>query len=510
MQNILQFFKTFPEYIPAAISAGTVVLSALPLYLGLHYLLHRRSLKMPLHLHIGFFGVCGIGAVLAFASVAPQSNVFPPVVFRSGLFLVCLFLAYFLVTLIDTFLIDYYLVRRSHIYISPLLRRIVQYSIFIVFLLIILERVLRFNPFALFAIPTILTAGFALALQDTFKTFIAGLSLSKTLRLGDTIDFQGVMGDVVDINWARTTIRTNGLDYYFIPNTLLQVNSFTNYSYGDPGTGMKLVVGVSYDCAPAKVKKVLQGCFVGLQGLAKEPQPWVQLTEFANSSMTYTLYYAVTSVADRLQIHDQLATRVWTALDRAGMQIPYPQHVLHIQRPKPTEPTEKAPVPEKILSALGHWELAQVFSKEDLEELGRWVHIRTYAAGDIIFKQGEEGDSLFLIMDGFVDIINGTDHQGSVIAVLGNHQVFGEMSLLTGAPRSMTVRAQSRLDVLEIAKSGMQRILMKRPTLSEKLAQVVAERQKAEPMVDSHSGSLSANADMADTLLERIKHFFDL
>jgi CRP-like cAMP-binding protein len=65
------------------------------------------------------------------------------------------------------------------------------------------------------------------------------------------------------------------------------------------------------------------------------------------------------------------------------------------------------------------------------------------------------------------------------VAILGPHEIFGEMSLLTGEPRSATVRAKSSLEVLEIGKSGLQKILAKRPDLSDKLAQLLTQRQSA-------------------------------
>jgi len=103
-------------------------------------------------------------------------------------------------------------------------------SVFTVALLIIFRYVLKFNPLALVAIPTILGAGVALALQDTLKTFIAGLGLAKVIRIGQWIAFQGKEGRVIDINWARTVLETADSDTIFIPNSQLQTQTFLNFT----------------------------------------------------------------------------------------------------------------------------------------------------------------------------------------------------------------------------------------------------------------------------------------
>src|SRR4029077_13564094 len=126
-----------------------------------------------------------------------------------------------IVSLIDVFFVQHYLTNMKHVYISPPLQTVIKLGVFCVALLPILRFVLHFNPLALVAIPTIATAGVALAMQDTLKTFIAGVGLGHIIRLGQWIAFQDKEGRVVDINWARTVIQTAEGNHVFIPNSLL-------------------------------------------------------------------------------------------------------------------------------------------------------------------------------------------------------------------------------------------------------------------------------------------------
>jgi CRP-like cAMP-binding protein len=105
--------------------------------------------------------------------------------------------------------------------------------------------------------------------------------------------------------------------------------------------------------------------------------------------------------------------------------------------------------------------------------------IWSFGKGERIVKQGEFGNSLFLILQGNASVHVRTSDNGQEI-VVGNLQegdFFGEKSLLTGEPRSATVIAETDMEVIEIEKKNLIPILEENPGILEDLSKRLAERQ---------------------------------
>ena len=79
---------------------------------------------------------------------------------------------------------------------------------------------------------------------------------------------------------------------------------------------------------------------------------------------------------------------------------------------------------------------------DDLQRLAEGLHVRLFAPGETILRQGDAGESFFVIHRGHVSVHVGTDGAQQEVARLGAGQFFGEMSLMTGDRRSATVRAR--------------------------------------------------------------------
>jgi small-conductance mechanosensitive channel len=255
---------------------------------------------------------------------SPLASYVPGALITSYLFVTCVWAALGAVSLIDVFFVRHYLIAVKRVYISPPLRAVIKLAVFAVSLLPILSYVLRFNPLALVAIPTIATAALAFAFQDTFKAFIAGIGLGHRIRIGEWISFQDKEGHVLDINWARTTIETADGQRVHIPNSLLQAGIFLHYPGGSPAKARSLKLCVPFDVPPERVKDTLVRCAHDVSGVVKSPTPQAYLVDFGDSGTNYNLMYWIEDLSARVQLQDEVATRVWHALRRDGIAISYP------------------------------------------------------------------------------------------------------------------------------------------------------------------------------------------
>jgi len=137
-------------------------------------------------------------------------------------------------------------------------------------------------------------------------------------------------------------------------------------------------------------------------------------------------------------------------------------------------------------SKIEHLSRVRMFSalnKKELGLIGRVsdeVHVQT---GKVLCREGETGHEFFLILDGQAEVETAGQH----VALLSAGQYFGELSLLTRAPRNATVTAKSDMDVLVLGQREFSAILEEVPALSHKLLAVMAERlREADTQATSH------------------------
>ena len=122
------------------------------------------------------------------------------------------------------------------------------------------------------------------------------------------------------------------------------------------------------------------------------------------------------------------------------------------------------------------------------ESIGR----EHFEAGETIFRQGEIGDRVYVIVEGEVEALR-TDASGSdrVIARLGPGECFGEMALIHDAPRNSSARTATRVNVMTLRRSAFNSLFTYLPALRESFTQMVEQRQAGESST-SRSGETSA------------------
>lgn len=115
----------------------------------------------------------------------------------------------------------------------------------------------------------------------------------------------------------------------------------------------------------------------------------------------------------------------------------------------------------------------------DLVALGKKLSPKTFAAGETIFAQGDEGDAMYLIQEGAVDIVAGSGSQRVTLASLFGGQYFGEMSLLDGAPRSAAALASRPTNVLALERDDFVEFVKGRPEAALSIMHEIGERMRA-------------------------------
>jgi len=135
---------------------------------------------------------------------------------------------------------------------------------------------------------------------------------------------------------------------------------------------------------------------------------------------------------------------------------------------------------EEIASFLNKASIFSSLGEEDLKQLGNLLISKQYPTGEIVIHQGDFGDSIYFICQGEVDIfIRNQEGAESVIGHLKDGDLFGEMALLTGSPRSASVKVTHDALFLMLYKSDFDLFLKEHPNLAIFFSKILAERIQA-------------------------------
>ncbi|MEL6193334.1 MAG: mechanosensitive ion channel domain-containing protein [Bacteroidota bacterium] len=168
-----------------------------------------------------------------------------------------------------------------------------------------------------------------LALQGSLSNFAGGVMILifKPFKIGDLVEAQGVIGVVKSISVFVTELTSPDNKLVIVPNGAMISDSMVNYST-DNQLRVDLTVGVSYDANIQQARDVIMKAMEAHPKVLSSPAPSVSVSELADSSVNLAVRPYAT-VADYWDVYFGVTEDVKNALDAAGIEIPYPQQVVH-------------------------------------------------------------------------------------------------------------------------------------------------------------------------------------
>jgi len=175
----------------------------------------------------------------------------------------------------------------------------------------------------------------ALALQPTLSNIFSGISIvmDKTVRVGDLVYLDAeTKGKILKIGLRSTRIQTFDNELIIIPNSKLADSMIQNVALPEPKSRAVVPFSVSYGNDIDKVKKIILKEIKTLSNVEKDPEPVVRFVEMANSSLNFKAYYFVDSFENRFASIDEANTKIYNALNKNGISIPFPQMDVHVKK----------------------------------------------------------------------------------------------------------------------------------------------------------------------------------
>ena len=384
---------------------------------------------------------------------------------------------------------------------------------FAILSLIVLRMRSDINLASLITTSAVLTVVIGFAAQTTLSSLISGLILQieRPFSIGDWIEYEKYTGRVVGINWKSTRLLTREQVLVYIPNSQITNSSFMNYTRTNRAMIARLLIGLEYGAPPNVVRRVILEVVDAHSRILKAPLPEVRLLEFGDFAITYEIRFWHNSYALEPRIKAEINNQLWYALRRHGINIPFPirdvqfKHIEKRQQAKSQAPEKRR---SDIQCLFAQVSVLSALCEEEQIQLAQRATTADYGEGEYIVRQGEPGDSLYIIQKGSCDVfIKAHGGREKKVAHIEAGDFFGEMSLLTGEVRNATVRAAEDTSVVAIDKLAFSTIITANPSISVQLGEVLTKRQKELAAV---AGSLTTENPSSRHMINRIKAFFGI
>lgn len=219
--------------------------------------------------------------------------------------------------------------------ITPVIR-LLDYSAKAISVMIFLGILLAHFGINLYAFIAALGIGglaLSLALKDTIANFISGIIIliDQPFRVNDRIYVPSVntWADVVEIGLRSTKVLTRDNRTVIFPNGTLTSAEIVNYTYPDPSYRLQIDVGVAYGTDIEKARKVLEDTVKSVEGVFLEKSIDILYNEMGDSAMIFRVRWWIASYKDKRRVIDRVNTAIQNALDKAGIESPYPTQSLY-------------------------------------------------------------------------------------------------------------------------------------------------------------------------------------
>jgi small-conductance mechanosensitive channel/CRP-like cAMP-binding protein len=352
-----------------------------------------------------------------------------------------------------------------------------------------------------------------IALQAVINDVFSGLSLNfdGSYAIGDWLTVysdqfpEPVYGQVQGITWRSTFLVLADGPRVMIPNHLMTSNPVMNHSR--PRGPKRLFVEMPIDSRFPSERAMSILLAEAYRAVREEPfsrvlEPDVLIDRFDAEA----IYLRVRFYADPDLINPTVA--------RSLMAVALHSAALRHRVASPVTQVEIVPSPESFefgareaRNALGHVQIfGDVLNTQQLDTLVAGCKVRTLADHATFIRQGEAGASMFVILEGVARVsVSVAGGESREVAVLTAGDIVGEMSLMTGAPRTATVTSLTSLRVLEVTKDSVEMLLSATPGLLERIGRILAARQLGLTEIASAS---HAKQSVERDILARMSEFF--
>lgn len=321
------------------------------------------------------------------------------------------------------------------------------------------------------------------ALRSLIMDLFIGLTVNfdQPYKIGDfiLINKEKIDGQVIDISWRTTRLKTGENNVLVIPNNMMSSMVITNFSTPSSESEMDMMFTFDFSVPIRDVKRILHSSVVEVintKGFLRHEEPKVRIKGINAMGIEYKVKYWIDAgLIGPGKSKDKVMESIITNLQKSGIAPAYPKTDSYY-----------ATMPSKVvdyrsekgrLSLLGQIDALEQLETEYLEMIASRMVLRFFETGDVLFKEGEPGESMYIVVVGVLKVSVSRNGAELDIAQITPGQFFGEMSMLTGEPRTATIKAATDVIAYEINREHLSEVFEKQPKTIEIISTVIAQRQ---------------------------------
>jgi len=362
----------------------------------------------------------------------------------------------------------------------------------------------------LFALSGAIGLGVGYAFRDVIADTVNSIAIQADglISINDWIEVadgeKSQYFQVVQFDRRMVTLR-NRYDYLVkIPNTRFMGMSYINLSKQTEGRGSRRSLEIQLD-ALNNSEKVLDILNLALESILNGNKDFVHtyycgINKLAEGSVTYKILYECIPSMKVTASEAFVMKTVLRFLAAAGMNTGSSMEVQTLDK-------HLSKTSNRLYETYEYSPL-KVLSHTEALELSKTARIVSCFKGEQLIHQGEHADSMFLVSEGSLEVkIRDKQDQLVTVASLWPGDCVGEMSLLTGAPRSADVFARVDSMLVEIKKENIAPIFESNPRLIGEISELLAKRQ-AQSAAMTDGGSKDGLRTQSENLAKKILHYF--
>jgi CRP-like cAMP-binding protein len=243
--------------------------------------------------------------------------------------------------------------------------------------------------------------------------------------------------------------------------------------------------------------------------VATDPAPYVRLVTVTRGVGSFSIFFWLPPQANRFRARHFVMESALAFLKAGGVSLQPVVFQQQITALAVSDNLSQYAVRQSVLEKVPFF---GNLSEAELAELAAGAAVRAYRPGDTVIKIDEPGSSMFVVIEGRLDV-SIADQQGNSrnVGLIWPGEVFGEMSVFLGAPRKATVVASWATVVLEISKPTIEKIILSNPALVRSFASVIEKRlTQNQAALAVPTGGAGESETTAQSTFRRIAAFFGI
>lgn len=344
-----------------------------------------------------------------------------------------------------------------------------------------------------------------LALQKTLSDLFSGiaLSLERPFNMGDWIELRdGTVGQVVDMTWRSTRLKTFYNTIVAVPNSNLAAEPVINLDRPTPPYSIWYYVKLSPQIEPLLAQTLLTTAVARCRHVLTQPAPVVRLSDASESPYRYMVWVHYRNYLAHFRAQAELFREIHAALRDADVRPAAPFQEVKFERAWPV-----TPVAPNISQTLRSFELFSNLNDATIDQIASGSHYSFIEADSELMREGADVDSVQILVSGSLrgGLTLASGHMVETVTLSPGESI-GWAALVCGEEAFMTVTAVVDSLVVEIDGESIKPVLQSNPQLKRRLAELVLERMQRAGAARAASGG-GPRGRTIDEILKWIESF---